>query len=88
MDAIAILHISSNLENIINQSTPTSRLFEDSSCEDNNNNLDLPFLPGIIQLFQYSTRIIAYIAGFVIRNLKNVIHCDICVRALYGNETH
>lgn len=87
LDAIAILHVSSNSENIINQSTPTSRLFEDSSCEDNNN-LDLPFLSGTVELSQCSIRIIAYIAGFVVRNLKKVIRCNICVMALCGSETH
>jgi len=87
LDAIAILHVSSNPEIIINQSTPRSRLFEDSSYEDNNN-LDLPFLPGIVQLSQCSTRIIAYIAGFVVRHLKKMIRCDTCVKALCGNETH
>lgn len=84
MDAIAILHVSSNPEIIINQSTPRSRLFEDNSYEDNNN-LDLPFLPGIVQLSQYSTRIIAYIAGFVVRHLKKMIRCDTCVKALCGS---
>lgn len=89
MDAIAILHVSSNPENVINQSTPTSRLFENSNCEDDNNNdLDLPFMPGTVELSQCSTRIISYIAGFVVRNLAKVIHCDICVEALYGNQTH
>lgn len=70
LDAIAILYISSRPEVIINQSTPTSRLFEDDNFEDNNN-LDLPYiLPDAIELSECSIRIIAYIAGFVVRYLK------------------
>lgn len=89
MDVIDILHVSLTPENVINNSTPISRLLENdhhknvdkdntdnkdkdenNSDKDENNNF-VPFLP--IHFSEYSTQIIAYIAGFVVRHLKKKV---------------
>lgn len=85
LEAISILHVSTNSEVVINQSTPRSRVIDDNNNQDSNE--DLPFLPDTIT-FEFSTRVIAFIAGFVVRHLRKVLRCEICIEALTGNETH
>lgn len=89
LEAVSILNVSANSSNIINRSTPKSRLFSDSQTE-NNNYLPcrVPFLLDSVSLSEYSTRVVAYIAGFIVRNLRKTIHCETCIEALTGQETH
>ncbi|XP_025162957.1 uncharacterized protein LOC112590490 isoform X1 [Harpegnathos saltator] len=86
LEIISILHVSANSATIINQSTPKSRVIDDSNHEDRNENL--PLLLDTITLSEFTTRVIAYIAGFVVRHLEKILHCETCIEALTGNETH
>lgn len=86
LEAVSILYVSANSSDIINRSTIKSRLFSDSQTE--NKNDYLPFLLDSATLSEYSTRVIAYIAGFIVRHLKKIIYCETCIEALIGEETH
>jgi hypothetical protein len=68
LEAVSILHVSANSSDIINRSTPKSQLFSDSQTENENDHL--PFLLDNVPCSEYSTRVIAYIAGFIVRHLK------------------
>lgn len=35
---------------------------------------------------EFGTRVIAYIADFIVRHLQKVLHCDVCVENLTINE--
>ncbi|EZA46611.1 THAP domain-containing protein, partial [Ooceraea biroi] len=76
------------LQAIINRSTPKSRVLDDSYHEDKDKDEDLFPLPDIVTLSEFATRVIAYIAGFVVRHLEKVLHCETCIDALTGKETH
>lgn len=45
-------------------------------------NEDLLSLPDTITLCEFSSRVIAYIAGFVVRHLEKVIRSETCIDAL------
>jgi len=91
LENIAVLHVTSSQtsEQIINNSIPL-RSFHDDLQLHWNVTADIindhGYFPDIRRITEFSSRIIIYIAGFVVRYLKKVLHCAKCVHALTSEK--
>ena len=45
------------------------------------------YVPNILQITEFSKRVIAYMAGFVVKHLKSKLHCESCISALIGSPS-
>lgn len=91
LENIAILHVTSsqNSEQIINASTPLQSLNDDLqlNCNVTADIIeDHGYFPDIRRITEFSSRIIVYIAGFVVRHLKKSLYCEECVHALTSDD--
>jgi hypothetical protein len=64
----------------LNSSLSRTHLMESDNFE--NGNIDEDSLPPISVLSSCSTKIVAYIAGFVVFRLQKSLHCEPCISAL------
>lgn len=93
LEEIAILHVTSantirQSEEIINSTSRLARLSDDSKeyhdIDDEYISLfhDHTYMSDIRQITELSNNIIEYIAGYIIKQLKNSLCCEICITAL------
>lgn len=47
---------------------------------------DHGYFPDIRKITEFSSRIIVYIAGFVVKYLKKILYCEECVNALNSGD--
>lgn len=90
LESISILHISSNPMAALNATTPQFRVTNNN--DNNNNNISTfeneCYLPMNVHFTEFSLRVITYIAGFVVKHLINVLHCEDCLEALVGDDNN
>ena len=96
LEHISILHVSARgvyvqSENIINSSSEIYRAcgnIENSNwSEACDTNQIHSYVPNILQITEFSKRVIPYMAGFVVRHLKSKLHCESCISALTGSPS-
>ena len=94
LEQISILYVLARgvyvqSENIINASSETYRVC--SNIENSNwseacdTNRIHSYVPNILEITEFSKRVIAYMAVFVVRHLKSKLHCASCISALTGS---
>jgi hypothetical protein len=91
-EPISILTVSSKGNNVISKIYPVCsgiQDFTDDMDNDLNNSKDPDqnILHGMLPInfsamCEYDSDVVAHIAGFVLRSLRNVVHCDTCLDAL------
>ena len=96
LEHISILHISVRgvyvqWENIINASCEMYRACNNiknsnwiEACDSSQIH---SYVPNILQITEFSKRVIAYMAGFVVKHLKSKLHCESCISALIGSPS-
>lgn len=87
LEEISILHSSSKAnkpENIINNSNDKARMLEENI--DIDELFDHDYLPNPDKITDFTEKIIAYIAEFVLKYIKNKINCEDCLMALEGDQ--
>lgn len=84
LEAIDILYISSNPVVAINSTSGQSRIRE---MDDENTAILEYYVPMVVNCSEFSSRVITYIAGFVIKHLMRKIQCEECINALVGDNS-
>lgn len=79
-DAVAVINQSSDKEGLFNESESSENTYSSFSVE-----LDHNYIPSTT-LTEYSTDVVFYMAGFVVRKLKNTLKCEICIESLYSSD--
>lgn len=95
LDNISILNIPSTNKSlvqsidslrVINASTNPEyswlRVFEEPSDGDHDFYLDYPFL-----ITEYKNEVISYMAGYILKCLSKRLHCSICLKTLYNDDS-
>lgn len=78
---VSVLHANTPSVVVLNDSSTRSRLLDvddNSCCSDH----DYVYVPKQAHLSRCSEKIVAYIAGFVVFKLKNLIQCEDCISSL------
>lgn len=99
LEYISILNVSSATktcisEDVINMTTRLSRMINDTNVDNvTNETIDLShvisdhnYLPDVRDISEFSGNVIEYIAGYVVKHLRNTLHCDECLDALIDKD--
>lgn len=95
LEHISILHVSSvnkisKSEDIINMTSRLSRMVNDTTICTNEDKkkdqfhiiVDHNYLTDIREISEFSQNVIEYIAGYVVKQLKEKLHCEECLNVL------
>lgn len=100
LEHVSILHVSSsntisNSEDVINMSTRFSQIINDISNTDIQTNKiedqlyflnDHNYLTDVRDISEFSLNIIEYIAGYVVKQLRQTLRCAQCINVLIDKE--
>lgn len=99
LEHVSILHVESsnnisNSEDVINISTRLSQIINDMSTDIQTNKIedqlhfinDHNYLTDVRDISEFSLNIIEYIAGYVVKQLSQTLHCAECVNVLLDKE--
>lgn len=88
LEDITILHVTRNREQIINSSIPSELFDEEAQRWDKIANVihDHSYIPDNRNISEFSSYIISYISGFVVKCLQKSLRCEDCINVLISYD--